>query len=83
MSYRIIRSNGIQRGKNDRVDSERIAHYAMKNQEDVNLFNTSEKILEKIQALLSQRDMMLAHKSALQVRTKELKRLILKFISTF
>lgn len=73
MSYRIIRSSGIQRGKNDKIDSERIASYAMKNQDDVNLFKGSEKVLDKIQALLGQRDMMIAHKTALQVRTKELK----------
>lgn len=73
MSYRIIRSSGIQRGKNDKVDSERIARYAMKNQGDVNLFKGTKKVLDKIQALLGQREMMIAHKTALQVGTNELK----------
>lgn len=73
MSYRIIRSSGIQRGKNDKIDSERIARYAMKNIDDAKLFKGDNKILEKIQALLGQRELMIAHKTAMNVRTKELK----------
>lgn len=30
MSFRIIRSMGVQRGKNDKIDAERIAKYAQK-----------------------------------------------------
>lgn len=73
MSYRIIRSSGIQRGKNDKIDSERIALYAKKNQEDAKIFKASDKVLDKIQGLLGQREMILSHKTALQVRTNELK----------
>lgn len=73
MAYRIIRSSGIQRGKNDKVDSARIALYAKKNQEEVLLFQSSSDLLTKIQALLGQREMNIAHKTAIEVRTKELK----------
>ncbi|MFK7061510.1 transposase, partial [Flavobacterium oreochromis] len=34
MSLKIIRSLGVQRGKNDKIDAGRIAYYAMKNQEE-------------------------------------------------
>lgn len=73
MAYRIIRISGIQRGKNDKVDSARIALYAKKNQEEAVLFTGSNNILTKIQALLGQREMNVAHKTAIEVRTKELK----------
>lgn len=73
MAYRIIRSSGIQRGKNDKVDSARIALYAKKNQEEAVLFTDSNSVLTKIQALLGQREMNVAHKTAVEVRTKELK----------
>lgn len=73
MAYRIIRSSGIQRGKNDKVDSARIALYAKKNQEEAVLFTSSNSVLTKIQALLGQREMNVAHKTAIEVRTKELK----------
>lgn len=73
MAYRIIKSSGIQRGKNDKVDSTRIALYAKKNQEEAKLFKASKDVLDKIQVLLGQRDMNIAHKSAMEVRTKELK----------
>ena len=73
MSYRIIRSSGIQRGKNDKVDSERIARYAMKNQEDAKIFKATEKTLEVIKSLLGQRELMVTQKTALQVKINELK----------
>lgn len=73
MAYKIIRSSGIQRGKNDKVDSARIALYAKKNQEEVTLFKASEEVLDKIQVLLGQREMDIAHKTAIEVRTNELK----------
>lgn len=72
MAYRIIRSSGIQRGKNDKVDSARIALYAKKNQEDAVLFEGSNDLLTQIQTLLGQREMNIAHKTAIEVKTKEL-----------
>ncbi|MCO7724949.1 IS110 family transposase [Myroides odoratimimus] len=73
MAYRIIRSSGIQRGKNDKIDSKRIALYAKKNQEEAKLFKASKAVLNKIQALLGQREMSIAHKTAIEVRTNEFK----------
>ncbi|MDO5857389.1 IS110 family transposase [Myroides odoratimimus] len=73
MAYKIIRSSGIQRGKNDKVDSARIALYAKKNQEEAALFKASDQVIDKMQALLGQREMSIVHKTAMNVRTNELK----------
>ena len=73
MSFRIIRSIGIQRGKNDKIDSERIANYAFKNQDQAILFQGSKKSLEKIRALLSLREKMVVFKASLDRNVNELK----------
>ncbi|MGQ8870618.1 IS110 family transposase [Myroides sp. TSA_177.3] len=73
MAYRIVHSNGVQRGKNDKIDSERIAIYAKKNQEDVTLFKAPRDVLKKIQVLLRQRDTYKKKKTALTSKTNELK----------
>ena len=38
MSLKIIRTIGVQRGKNDKVDAERIAYYAMKNADEATIY---------------------------------------------
>ncbi|MDM1405480.1 IS110 family transposase [Myroides marinus] len=73
MAYRIIRSSGIQRGKNDKVDSARIAQYAKKNQEEVKLFKCSKEVLGKIKGLLNLRELNVSYKTAVQVNIQELK----------
>lgn len=72
MSLRIIRSMGIQRGKNDKIDSERIANYASKNQDQAVLFKAPKKSLEKIKALLSLREKLVVFKASLVRNTNEL-----------
>ncbi len=72
MSLKIIRSSGVQRGKNDKIDSERIARYALKNKEEANLFKAPKKALEKIRALLSLRDKMVIFKASLLRNMKEI-----------
>lgn len=73
MSLRIIRSIGIQRGKNDKIDSERIAYYAFKNQEIATIFKAPKKSLGKIRALLSLREKMVVFKASLVRNVNELK----------
>ncbi|QYS85998.1 IS110 family transposase [Flavobacterium oreochromis] len=73
MSLKIIRSSGLQRGKNDKIDSERIALYAFKNQDEVTLFKAPKKSLEKIRVLLSLREKMVAFKATLITNVNELK----------
>jgi transposase len=73
MSLRIIKSIGIQRGKNDKIDAYRIAYYAFKNVEIATLYKAPRIVVEKIRALLSLRDKLLSTKVKLTRYEKELR----------
>jgi transposase len=72
MSLKIIRSIGVQRGKNDKVDAERIAYYAMKNEDEAVLYKAPGETVEKIRKLLSLRDKLTSTKVALIKNLNEL-----------
>ena len=64
MPVNIIRSLGLQRGKNDRVDAYRIALYAYKNRDDIKLWNPQRDIILRLRDLLSLRERLItSHKS--------------------
>lgn len=73
MSFRIIRSTGIQRGKNDKFDAYRIACYALKNAAAATIYKAPRTIVEKIRTLLSIRDKLLSTRVKLARCEKELK----------
>lgn len=73
MSFKIIRSLGVQRGKNDRVDAHRIAFYAMKNADEVELYKAPRQVVDKIRNLLSLREKLISTRSALSQTVTELK----------
>lgn len=73
MSLKIIRSIGVQRGKNDKVDAERIAYYAMKNVDEAVLYRAPSESVERIRKLLSLRDKLITIKAGLLKNLKELK----------
>ena len=73
MSLKIIRSICVQRGKNDKVDAERIAYYAMKNVDEAVLYRAPSESVEKIRKLLSLRDKLITIKAGLLKNLKELK----------
>ncbi|WP_418262781.1 IS110 family transposase [Flavobacterium faecale] len=73
MSLKIIRSIGMQRGKNDKVDAFRIAYYAMKNADEAIVYKAPRKVIEKIRILLSVRDKLIQYKGSLLRHTNELK----------
>ncbi|MDM1483604.1 IS110 family transposase [Myroides odoratimimus] len=73
MPLRIIKSSGVQKGKNDKIDSQRIAMYAHRFQDKAMLFSGSKIVLDKLHALSKQRRMYLTSKSAIQTRLKEQK----------
>lgn len=52
MSLKIIRSMGVQRGKNDRIDAIRIALYAQRCQDEMKLYEPPRPIVEKLRTLL-------------------------------
>jgi transposase len=73
MSLKIIRSIGVQRGKNDKVDAERIAYYAMKNADEAMIFKTPRKEVDKIRNLLSLREKLVITRASLLRNVNELK----------
>lgn len=73
MSLKIMRSMGIQRGKNDKIDSERIAFYAMKNVDEVILYLPKKLCIEKIKGLLMLREKLTMYKATLKRNSNELK----------
>lgn len=73
MPLRILKSSGVQKGKNDKIDSQRIALYAHRFQDKAILFKGSKVTLNKMQALAKQREMYVTYKNAIQVRIQEQK----------
>lgn len=73
MSLKIIRSLGIQRGKNDKIDAERIAYYAMKNQDEAQIYQPPRQVVNKIRKLLTLRDHLVKTKAMLVKNINELK----------
>ena len=72
MSLKIIRSIGVQIGKNDKIDAERIAYYAMKNVDEAVLYKAPRKEVDKIRNLLSLREKLVVTKASLLRNVKEL-----------
>jgi transposase len=73
MSYRIIKSSGLQRGKTDKVDAHRIAVYAMKYQENAILFKPRKEVLNQIACLLSLRNKLVKTRAHLSRSQNEYK----------
>lgn len=67
----IRKTLGLVRGKNDKVDSARIAMFAYTNRHQIRLWKTPRKVIEKIAALLSQRARMIKAKKQLNTANQE------------
>lgn len=72
MSLKIIRSLGVQRGKNDKLDAKRIALFAQRNQQDFVPYNPPRLIIENLKTLLMLREKLINSKTALVVPINEL-----------
>ena len=57
--------SGVQRGKNDKVDAERIAVYAKRYHDDARLFEATDKTMEELHHLLTEREMYVGWKAVL------------------
>lgn len=68
------RSMGMTRGKNDKIDSYRIARYAMTNSDKVQLVSLSNKTLMLIKDLMSNRDRINKSYQAIKVSIGEMQR---------
>jgi len=69
----IKRSMGLVRGKNDKVDAQRIAQYAIKNMEQMQQWQPKRPAVEKVKALLSLRDNMIMQIKQINAPLNELK----------
>jgi len=72
MSLKIIRSLGVQRGKNDKLDAKRIALFAQRNQQDFVPYNPPRLIVENLKTLLMLREKLIHSKTAITVPVNEL-----------
>jgi len=72
MPVQIIRSLGVQRGKNDQVDARRIAEYACLKKDKAVLWEPPREILIEINDLLTLRDRLVESRKSLKQPIKEL-----------
>jgi transposase len=73
MSLKIMRSGGVQRGKNDKIDAERIAVYALKNQDSFNKYQANSESIIKLRALFSLREKLISYRTTLTNVSNEFK----------
>jgi transposase len=69
---RIKRSLGLQRGKNDKIDSERIALYAVSHLNSLVLYQQPRPVIELLKHLLKARHRLINAKVSLKIPLKEL-----------
>jgi transposase len=64
--YQIKHSQGLQRGKNDKVDARRIAEYCSRFQDKARLFCLPDNNISSLKVLLSERDMYVSDRAKYQ-----------------
>lgn len=70
-ALQIKQSQGMKRGKSDKVDARRIAQYAVKNLHDLKFWKPQRSTIQKIQALLVVRDRLVKMKVQLETPLNE------------
>lgn len=68
----LSKSLGLVRGKNDKIDAERICRFTMKNQNELKLWTPKREVIKELGVLLSERKMLLKIKGQLTRGLKEL-----------
>ncbi|ACE06592.1 hypothetical protein Aasi_1271 [Candidatus Amoebophilus asiaticus 5a2] len=71
-------SNGVQRGKSDQIDAQRICFYAFRNQDKARQFSTKDESLQQIDDLSALRERLIQARVALLAPIKELRETGLK-----
>jgi len=71
MPVQIIRSLGIQRGKNDKLDAQRIATYALRFRENARLWQPPREEVQKIRDLLALRDRLIESRKSILTPIEE------------
>lgn len=72
-AYHIKRSQGLRRGKNDKVDAERIASYAFKSKYDYKGFEEPRAIIKELKVLINHRTRLMSMKKQLTMAMGEKK----------
>lgn len=72
-AVQIKKASGLARGKNDKIDSQRIAQYAVKNQDLIRLWKPADITLQKIKNLISVRERLVITQKRLLVPIQEFK----------
>lgn len=72
------RSMGIVRGKNDKIDAQRIADYAYRRRDKLEFSVLPSKMIFKIQKLLSLRETMVKQRAGYKVTVQENSRILVK-----
>jgi len=70
-ALQIKRSQGMTRGKNDKIDAERIALYAYKNRENLTFWKPQKSSIQKLKVLLVTRERLIKAKIQLGVPINE------------
>lgn len=70
-SYTIKHSQGLQRGKNDKIDAERIAMFAWKNRDTLTDWKAPKPSVKKLKQLLSVRKCLISSKKKLHLSVQE------------
>jgi transposase len=70
-ALQIKQSQGMTRGKNDRIDAQRIALYAMKNKETLAFWKPQRHCIQRLKALLVTRERLVKTKVQLEVPVQE------------
>ena len=69
----IKRSMGLQRGKNDKIDSKNIALFAYKNRDDIKQWQAPREVVLKLKDLMTLRDRLIRNKKSILTPIKELR----------
>jgi transposase len=67
------RSGGLQHGKSDKIDAQRIALYALRHQDKIRLYEPLNETTEQLKQLLAQRERLVDSLTRLKVPIEELK----------
>lgn len=70
-AYALKRSQGLQRGKNDKVDAQRIALYAWKNRDDIREYTPPREAIKSLKKLFSLRKSMVYMRMKLNTTQQE------------
>lgn len=77
-SLKIKRSMGLVRGKNDKIDAQRIAEYAYMRRESIQTTPLEDEVVSKLKDLLTLRDRLVRQKAGHQSTLKEQKKIVKK-----